>query len=184
MAAKIEPDRLLLAKIAQGGEKAFYTLYQRCADALFGYALVLSGERTIAEDILQEVFLMVIQKAGELHKVENLSNYLYKSVQNQWRNHARRRQREQDVLQKAGFKQVLIDPEKDERADDETLDRLNRALAGLPVRQRELIMLKNYNGLTFRDIAVILEEPLQTVATRHRAAVEKLKERFSHGQSS
>jgi len=179
MVPKIKTDQNLLTEISRRSESAFRDLYSRYSGDLFRYAFALCGTREVAEDILQEVFLKILRLAGRLGHVGNLRNYLLKMVRNTWLSNQQKNSREK--LLPSNWEEPFVSSQDSSIEKNEQSLKLNQALRDLPEEQRLVIVLKNYNNLNFREIAELLDLPLQTVASRHRLALLKLKERFGHG---
>lgn len=137
-----------------------YTLHRR---ALFLYALSLTGEREGAEDVVHEVVSRVLVRS-ELPT--DPRPYLFRSIRNEAIDRMRRRQRE-----------PRPDPPAEIRFDEQLVRRkvIHDGLAALPADQREAIVLKVYGGLTFRGFAGIFEESENTVASRYRRGLDRLR---------
>ncbi|HLG42546.1 MAG TPA: sigma-70 family RNA polymerase sigma factor [Planctomycetota bacterium] len=142
-------------------------LYDAHADALFKFILSITGRAADAEDALQELFIRVARNEGRLAAIERPTAYLFEMA----RNEALRllgRRREPGI--------EFVRPTPDSGAEE--AEEVNRALADLPREQREVVALHVYAGLTFAEIAERLGEAADTVASRYRYGLQKLKERL------
>jgi RNA polymerase sigma-70 factor (ECF subfamily) len=164
----------LVVGIAARDERAFAALYDRYAARLYRAALGMLGRREDAEDVLQEVFAAVWQSRQRLAHVQDLTAYLFTSLRRAAGRAAARRAHEPHTSEAA------ID---DEPAVSDTPDRalcdgqqLQQALLALPCEQREVIALKIDGGLTFAEIAQVMDSSANTAASRYRYALEKLRE--------
>ena len=136
---------------------------------LYGRALGLShGE---AEDVLQETFLALMQRPGPPQEPEN---YCLRTFRNRALNYKRSlwRRLTRELESKRWF----------ERSGDETASERAAmgALAELPLEQREVIVLKIWNRLTFEEIGGLLEISPNTAAGRYRYGLQKIKSRVMH----
>jgi RNA polymerase sigma-70 factor (ECF subfamily) len=165
----------LLAGLAEGRDEAFAALYDRHGRALFRVAWTLLRSRQDAEDAVQDVFLGLFRSRAALGRIENLRAYLFGALRHAATRLAARRQ--------SVPLRLAPDGEPGERntqtpLDPELSDWLDRALAALPLEQREVLTLKIDGALTFHEVAAVLGIPPGTAASRYRYAVEKLRGLF------
>lgn len=151
------------------------TLYARVGGKAYQLALVLTGERTSAEDVVQEAFLRLVGRIEELEEPGALDAYLLRAVRNLALNHQRKLEAGARAVE-ARAEGPLLEPapgaigaEPDERTA------LERALRELPPEQREVVHLRVWEGLSFREVAERTESPLGTVHSRYRYAMERLR---------
>jgi RNA polymerase sigma-70 factor (ECF subfamily) len=163
------PTHDLAARLARGDEAAFAELYDACADRLHGYLTARLGSGDAASDVLQSAFLRAVKSRRRFRGVENPVAYIFQIARNEA---ARAAAKQQDVAQSLPADVYFIDT-NDRTADAEAI---SAALKRLDVDDRELVELKIYAGLTFREIATIVDRPPATVATRYRRALESLRE--------
>ena len=142
-------------------------LYDRLGPALYRYALMILGDASDAEDAVHDVFLAVVRTRGRDRA--NDDAYWYRAVRNQCFSALRRRVRQ--PVSDAPLVEALHVPAEsvEERM---TLD---RAIRMLPPEQREVVHLKVFEGRTFQEIADLLNESINTIASRYRYAVDKLR---------
>ena len=141
----------------------FYITNQQ---ALFTYALSLTKHRESAEDLLQDVLAKLLQQP---RLPKELRPYVFRMV----RNRAIDEYRRKDVATT-----TLLDLERlpDNSADKDLLPALEDGLNALDDNVREVIVLKNLDGLRFREIAAILDKPIGTITTWHRRGLERLND--------
>jgi RNA polymerase sigma-70 factor (ECF subfamily) len=165
----------LRERLARGDAAAFAELYDACADRLHHYLTARLGARDEADDVLQETFVRLVRTRRRLGRVEDLTAYVFATARNEAARHGGRKAREgrrrdplraEDLFREAG----------DDAAAREAAEMVAAGLRGLSADQREVVELKVYGGLTFREIAAVTGVPLPTAATRYRAALERLKE--------
>jgi len=147
-------------------------LYDRYAAGLYRYALVVLADHGLAEDAVQQVFSRLIS-AKDTRPLTMPDRYLRRAVRNECLTLLRRG----DVRQEERCPdRPLLEPAKAvEPVDQVERLALEAALLELPVDQREVIALKVYEGLTFKEIAELTDVPLNTVASRYRYAIDKLR---------
>jgi RNA polymerase sigma-70 factor (ECF subfamily) len=192
-ATEITNDGLLRRMIA-GDEEAFMLLYRRMQPAIYRYALRMSGNPALAEDVTQEVFMALIRDTKRFDPARGtLGGFLFGIA----RNHLRKRW-EQDRrsvslaadLEESGLpapagpngKGLPVGAD-DKLASGETAARVREAIATLPENYREAVVLCELEEMSYEEAAVALDCPIGTVRSRlHRARtmlMEKLRERQS-----
>jgi len=144
-------------------------LYDEHASAVYRLLLAMLGSADDAQDALSEVFLKAARQ--DLRRIREPRAYLLASARHQAISMLRRRRRETPVA----FDDLLFDTGGLDPDRAILATRIAAALRELPPEQREVIVLKVYEELTFADIAAITRTPPNTVASRYRYAVEKLR---------
>lgn len=167
-------------RLSAGDSAAFADLYQECADRLHHYLVVRLGGRDAADEVLQEVFVRLVQQRSRLAAVTDLVAYTFVVARNEAIRWAERRGRER--LHRQAITGVDLFVAQDGEAV-EMAETIAVAMRSLPADLAEVIELKLFANLTFREIAVILEAPQGTVATRYRTALARLKEWFARQPS-
>jgi RNA polymerase sigma-70 factor (ECF subfamily) len=167
-------DDALVARFRRGDSDAFGQLYQRHRRGLYGYALSLCGQEAPAADAVQELWLGFLENMEKLAGVANVRAYLYRSLRNRVMDGFRKNKREQDAMAlDTGIR--LVQP-RDTVAGSEQAAKMNAALMRLPEEQREVVLLRIYGEMKFGDIADVLQTNTKTVESRHRLALDKLRE--------
>jgi RNA polymerase sigma-70 factor (ECF subfamily) len=172
---RTDTDAELIARFCKGDLSAFAELYSRHKAGIYGYALGLTGDEQDAADLTQEMWLRIVEDPTRLLRAHHVKAYLYGSVRNQMIDGLRKRQRERRTITEAAPATQLIKP-RDTAAGKEEAQRVDKAIRRLPPEQREVVLLKIYGELTFAEIAEVLEENPRTVESRHRLALDKLRE--------
>lgn len=158
----------LAARLARGDEAAFAELYDACADRLHDYLTLRLGSSDSAADVLQNTFLRAVKSRRRFRGVENPVAYLFQIARNEAMRHAgRHRAREVPLPMEFVGGDIC--------QWSENAEAVRAALSRLNTEDRELVELKAYAGLTFREIADMTGLPLGTVATRYRRALESLR---------
>jgi len=141
-------------------------LYQKHGAPLAAYACSFGLDFASAQDAVQQVFLRLLQ--GHATTPDLPLAYLYRAVRNAALNGLRDRASETPLPPGETW---LAHP----RAPIEEVLALQNALRALPDEQRETVFLRVWSGLTLQEIADATEVPLNTVASRYRYALEKLR---------
>jgi RNA polymerase sigma-70 factor (ECF subfamily) len=167
-------DRLA-KRLARGDQAAFAELYDACADRLHHYLAVRLGSRDDADDVLQETFVRLARTRKRLSGVENLVAYVFTIGRNEAARLAARESRRRESRVSPGSQALFRETAGDDAQARETAELVAAALDRLEVEQREVVELKIYAGLTFREIAEVTGLPQGTVATRYRTAIGRLR---------
>jgi len=151
-------------------------------DALFGYAMTLTRDRTEAEDLVQETYVRGARAANQLAAESNLKAWLFVVMRNAWLNQLRRQNNgprfvgleDEDSFDPAFPSEESTNPQvvylrKVERTQ------ILLALESLPTQYREVVVLRDIEGLSYQQIASVLDCPAGTVMSRLARAREKLR---------
>lgn len=151
-------------------------------DALYGFAMILTKSQQEAEDLVQETYLRALQGSERFARGSNLKAWLFTILRNIWINQQRARQgREFLDLEKAvvvhlGFSQERPDVWFERRLQQ---DQVRRAIESLPVAYREVVILRDIEGFSYRKIADIIGCPIGTVMSRLGRARASLRQILS-----
>jgi RNA polymerase sigma-70 factor, ECF subfamily len=170
-------DAELLRLAAAGDEQAFTALYRRHKGFIYRFALLMSGRATVAEEVTQEVFLGLFRNRGRYDPTRgSLGAYLCGAA----RNHVLRM-----LERERSFVQLLEEADEGEAApavrliaeDDplsnctrnESIQLIRQAVLALPARYREVIVLCDFQELSYAEAAEALDCPIGTINSRlHR----------------
>jgi len=163
---------MLPAALARNDPAAVEMMWERYADDLFAYLLVVLCSRHDADDVLQTVFVKIAQKHQRLAKASHLDAYVFRIARNEAYRFIDRRKRKRTV-EAANETWMTVTEEKPE--PNELAEQLQVALAHLPQQQREVIVMKIYRQKTFLEISRLLGLSQNTVSSRYRYGMEKLR---------
>jgi RNA polymerase sigma-70 factor (ECF subfamily) len=145
---------------------------------LYGYAMILTRNHAEAEDLVQETYLRAMQAMDKLRSESNLKGWLFTILRNLWLNQYRKlRTRPQLVAIDAGS-DVIAEHSKDSYdlyVSRMEAEQVRTAIHKLPVEFREVIVLREYEELAYREIAHILDCPIGTVMSRLGRARARLR---------
>ena len=162
-------------RLARGDPAAFAELYDACADRVHHYLVVRLGSTADADDVLQETFVCLARTRKRLATVENLVAYVFATARNEAIRLVERRAREGRLRAAASLESLFHEAPGDDLQAIETAEWVAASLARLSHDLREIVELKIYADLTFREISEVTGLPQGTVATRYRSALEKMR---------
>ncbi len=187
--AKNVSDDDLLRRMVGGDEEAFTTLYRRRQAAIYRFALQMSSSPSVAEEVTQEVFLVLIRQPGQFDAAKGtLASFLFGVARNRvlrclererWYVPMADDSRQDDSSLGTGCTPTSLEDPLDGLTQRETIGRVRQAVQALPVNYREVVLLCDLQELSYEQAAQVLGCALGTVRSRlHRARAllqEKLR---------
>ncbi len=177
-------DETLLASIQKGDTRSLGLLVQRWEKPLFRFVYRMLPRREEAQDICQETFLRILSKSNLFRPEGKFSTWMYQIALNLTRDHMRKKVRWSAVVVDGGkgreerapamVQGDMVTPDS-MLVESDTRSTVRKALTRLPHDQREVLVLKEFQGLKFREIAELLGCPESTVKSRMYYGLKGLK---------
>jgi len=169
-------DKLLVYRCKRGSREALTRIYQKYKADLLLLAMALLNDKAAAEDVLHDVFLSFVQGLDRFRLTGSLKGYLLTCVANHARN-CNKAQRRRSARPEPPPGQAVSEAKEpvESVACNEQLERLSAALAELPFEQREAIMLHVQGAMTFQAIGQAREISVNTVKSRYRYGIDRLR---------
>ncbi len=190
-------DADLIKKFLNGDVNAFNTLVWRWEKSVYNFILRYIGNREESQDICQKTFIRVYRKLNRLREPDRFSTWLYQIAINICRDEIKSRSRKKtyslDNLQENsnGAQYSVVNLTTDSKNEPEeqahkrdVSDLIGRALQTLPEEQRVVIIMKEYQGLKFIEIADILETSVNTAKSRMYYGIAALRKIFRQWEIS
>jgi RNA polymerase sigma-70 factor (ECF subfamily) len=172
-------DYDLLRRAAEGERQAFELVYHRYQRVVYRFARAMTGRADAAEDVTQEVFIALIKEFPRYDPARaEFTTYLYGIARNLSRNQWRRTRRSL-VLQAIGLEHSAADDPFDLIERAQASAQVHRALRGLPLRYREVIILCDLHGLSYAEAAMVVRSSVSGVRARLHRARHLLRQRLS-----
>ena len=182
-----QADEDLMVMYQQGEVRAFEALLGRHRKAVYNFILRFVGDKETAEDLLQETFMRVIKGADAYKRQAKFTTWLYTIARNLCVDQTRRRKHRRhasldapmDTSDDSGSLMDVI--ASNEMASDrksvnkELFATMQRAIGSLSEEQREVFLMREFLDLPFKQIAEVVGVPENTVKSRMRYALEKLR---------
>ena len=169
-------DKLLVWKLKRGSREALCQIYEKYRDDMLQIAAGLLNERSAAEDIVHDVFVVFVRSARQFQLTGSLRGYLARCVANRARNLNRSKQRQQNVSLDE-IEPIVSNFKRPEQwiIYNEEFKQLTSAMAQLPYEQKEVIMLRIQGRMKFREIAKLQETSVKTTLSRYRYGLNRLR---------
>jgi RNA polymerase sigma-70 factor, ECF subfamily len=150
-------------------------------DGLYGYAMVLSRNSAEAEDLVQETCLRALRAIDGLRAEASVKSWLFTILRNIWLNQLRRRRTAPDLIELDADENRTHEPaDITQDPQNDFLNKVEReqvrvAVQQLPIEFREIIILREYEELSYQQIAGLLGRPIGTVMSRLARARDRLR---------
>ena len=148
-------------------------------DGLYSYALVLTRNRSEAEDLIQETYVRALGAMGRLRTGSNVKSWLFTIMRNIWFNQLRQQRAAKLVeMDRDDCAMEITETGKDPYAfylSRREQEQVRTAIQQLPLEFREVILLREFEELSYQEIATILDRPAGTVMSRLARARSRLR---------
>ena len=178
-AMKLAPDEDLMLEVRNGAGETLGVLFDRYHTPLYNFYSKLTGDRTLSEDLVQEVFLRILKYRQSYQPGTPFRAWIYQIARNARIDHYRKTP-----------KHITFEPEmapavmpKDSAQHSEEAELLHRALMQMPEEKREILILSRFQELKYDEIARLLDCELGTVKTRIHRAIQELRQTFRQLES-
>lgn len=179
-------DFALMARVAVGDHVAFRQLVERHQNAVIGTVAKMLGNSSEAEDIAQQVFLRIWRHAKRYRPDAKFTTYLYTITRNLVFNETRRKSRKKEVSADAReeYSHQYIEANPESKPDAELLQAelqaaVDAAIGALPETQRLAVVLRNYEQLSYEEIAAVLDLSVSAIKSLLFRARTTLREALS-----
>jgi len=168
-------DALLLRRSLSGDADAFRALYDRTSEAVYGYALRITGERGAAEDVTQDVYLALVRRGSTYDPARPFLSWLLALTRHAAIDHLRRRR----VRSAKPVDRALIETAKAPAAETDAGELVESALARLPSAYRETVWLCDGMGLSYGEASSVLNCDVNTIGSRISRGRRMLRDHFA-----
>lgn len=178
-------DTQIIERTLDGEPEAFSLLVRRWERQIYCLTLRMLGRDEEAKDATQETFLSAYRNLSKFRGEAKFSSWIYRIALNVCNTRLRGRSKVTISLDEqretTGFELAAnIDDLSRGIQQEQVASHVRRALSGLPAEMRQVIIMKEYEGLKFSEIAVILGIPISTVKTRMYTGLSELRKRLEH----
>lgn len=173
-------DKKIIKRFKEGDAQAFDTIYYNYSKKMYHFALGLVKDEDISKDLVQEVFVSLWEKRGQVDLNLNFDNYIFTIAYNSIRKYFRKKSIETKVIDQL----LKNSPEIIESVDgtviyNELLELANRSIENLPPKRKIVYKLSRQEGLKIKEIASKLSISPRTAENHLAKALKYLKEELS-----
>ncbi|MEE9371221.1 MAG: RNA polymerase sigma factor [Sedimentisphaerales bacterium] len=172
--AKSEDLTRIITGCKKGNAECFSQLVDIYSRRCYGYFYRLTGRREISDDLLSELFVKLVEKISS-YKGGSFESWLFRIASNIFHDYLRSKQRYKKLLE-VQKKQLESEVTEPKHREDDRADKLQKELDKLDADTRELIMLRFYSQLSFKEIAEMRSEPIGTTLSKLHRGVKRLRE--------
>jgi RNA polymerase sigma-70 factor (ECF subfamily) len=176
--AKIDDLGRIITGCKNGSSESFSQLIDLYAARCYGYFYRLTGNRETSDDLLSELFVRMVEKIGS-YKGGSFEGWLFKTASNIFYDYLRDKQRQEKLLE---YSKNWTESKSSEK-EPEKIDNLQIHLDRLDTDVRELIMMRFYSGLSFKEMADLRAEPIGTTLSKLHRGLKKLRQLMEHQET-
>jgi RNA polymerase sigma-70 factor (ECF subfamily) len=167
---------LIISLCKRGSHDGFSQIVELYSARLYGYFYRLTGNAEISNDLLSDVFVKLVEKIKS-YDGGSFDFWLFKIASNTFYDHLRLLQRQKKFMDT--YKQEISEiAEQPKDSDDFAIDVLQSQLACIDEQTRELLLLRYYSDLSFKEIAEMRKEPIGTVLSKVHRGLAKLRQQM------
>lgn len=170
-----QTDQELVGRIQDGNRAAFKTLFHRYAEALSAFAEQYTNSPEIAEELVQDLFLKIWRDRANWSPSTSVKSYLYTAIRNQALDCLKHEQIVEEGEALISNRSSVQGP-ADRLCHEELREAVQEAIQELPKRRRHVFKLSRQHGLTYKEIATVLDISKKTVETHMQRAFKSLRE--------
>jgi RNA polymerase sigma-70 factor (ECF subfamily) len=169
-------DKVFFDLWLKGDQKGFSVLYNKYKNRVFGFLFKMTGERNVAEDLLQETFLAAYRNAFQFDRTRSFLSWLFGIAHKRTIDYFRHAKVEidhrQEAMESVGSR---IEAPDEELANENVRRIVNSAVESLDPFQRDVFLLRELGGVPFKEIAEIMNCPINTALGRMRLALRNIR---------
>jgi RNA polymerase sigma-70 factor (ECF subfamily) len=185
---KMRTNEALNERCRQVDHNAFNQLIKDHGAPIYSFILYMTKSKSLADDVYQETWIRAYNHFDDYREQGQFKSWLFKIANHQCLNHLRFFKRAfiplTELLNAENEADIIVssrnpDPRPDEELErSESLTWVHKLARQLPVKQRQVFVLKMQNDLTFKEISIILNRPLNTVLTQMRTALLTIRKKL------
>ncbi len=177
----VSDDRELVARIRRGDPEALRAIVERYQDRIFALIYGIVRDRHEVEDVAQDVFLKVFTRIDSFDERSRFYTWLYRVAANAAKDHVKKRSRRPAVAleEDEHFADETGDAPWARASSAETRRFVREAIASLPPKYREVLALRELDGMSYSEIAQVLKLSMGTVESRLHRARDRLRRRLN-----
>lgn len=171
-------DEMIMEAVKSGDLQQASLLFERYHKRIFNFLARMTMDRTVAEDLTQNVFVRMIKYRNSYREGSRFQSWIYQVARNIFSDHYQEmRTRKHGFIDVEKIQGVMADPEET-RIVDEREELLHRSLARLEPEQRELLVLTRFQHMKYEEVATIMDTTVANIKVKVHRAIGKLREYY------
>jgi RNA polymerase sigma-70 factor (ECF subfamily) len=171
-------DEDIMTAVKEDRVEMLAVLFERHHVRLYNFLLRLTGNRTVSEDLVQEIFVRILKYRTSYRGESKFLFWVYQIARNVHKDHLRKN-RNEIPLDEQWHEEASPEAEPDEQSlQQQDLSLLNKALEKLPLKKREIIVLSRFHNLKYREIAEVLECSIESIKVNVHRAMKELRNNY------
>lgn len=169
-------ESILIKRCQNREAEAFAPLMNMYKKQLFSYIIKRTENRETAEDLFQEILTKIWRNLPKYQRKEKFGSWIFSIAHNLTVDSFRKKKVRSIISQTEGFEKISLSEDPFEKVEkNEQIEILNEALSNLSEKQREVFLLRQHGEMTFKEIAVFTNQPINTVLSHMNYSIKKLK---------
>ena len=173
----------LVEKIQQGDKSAFAEIYKAHFYGLCDFSYRYIKSQAVCEELVQDLFLYIWQNRREWNPSGTVKSYLYKSIKNRSLDYLKHKRVQNEFAnqqrEEVEYTTVTQDNLRLHKSEDQLIKSIHLAIESLPDQRKMIFKMSREDGLTYREIAEVLEISVKTVETQMGRSLKTLREHLS-----
>ncbi|MGQ7867755.1 RNA polymerase sigma factor [Sunxiuqinia sp. sy24] len=176
----VNKDKDYVERLKNDDFSAFDALFKKYAESLYGFALSITKEPYIAEEIAQLVFMKIWEKRAQLDEFRSIKSFLFSIAYSETISWLRKEKSEKQRMNVVGAEMKQASNETNYSIEFNEINAIaNQIIEGLPEKRKEIFKLSRVQGYSNKEIAIRLNISIKTVENQMTAALKTLKEQLS-----
>jgi len=171
-------DEHIMTQVQEGATRQLGLLFERYKQPMYSYFMRMTWDRPMSEDLTQVVFERILKYRNSFHSRRSFRAWIYQIARNVCINHLEKSKRMQMTELEDNQSNWSTADVSERLQDEETIQNLNRALARLTDKQREVLLLTRYTDMKYAEVAEILDCSVSAVKVKVFRATEQLRKHF------
>jgi RNA polymerase sigma-70 factor (ECF subfamily) len=167
-----------VSKLKGGDKQALNFFFNKYYNRLVAYIVTYNHDNVLAEDVVQQAFIKLWVNRERLDTTKSPKNYLYTIAFNLFVDSVKKRKKEQQFLIDTWNTSLNPILEEDDMALENRIKKMQKIIATLPPKCKEIIHLNKIEGVKYKDIAIKLGISIKTVESQMRIAFQKIRNEF------